>query len=66
MKYLIKTIELETWTHWYTVEADSGDEAMERFKKGDWLHIVDFEEEYEETTDREIVDIEPYGEDIHT
>lgn len=62
MLYQIKSIETELWTYWYTVEAESGDEALEKFRDGDWLHVEEKDSNYQETVDREIVDIEPYVE----
>lgn len=63
MKYLIKTTEEQRWTIWYVVEADSADEAEEMAKNGEWNKIYDIDNEYNETTYREILEIEPYDED---
>lgn len=64
MKYLIKTAEEQQWTIWYVAEADSADEAEEMVKNGEWDKAYEIDGEYDETTYREIVEIEPYNEDI--
>lgn len=62
MKYLVKTSETELWEKYYEVEADSGDEAEEIVRTWDLYHLLDHSEKYIETTDVEILEIEPYNE----
>lgn len=63
MKYLIKATEEQQWTIWYVAEADSADEAEEMVKNGEWDKAYEIDGEYDETTHREIVEIEPYNDD---
>jgi len=63
MKYLIKATEEQLWTIWYVAEADSADEAEEMVKNGEWDKAYEIDDEYDETTHREILEIEPYNED---
>jgi len=65
MKYLVKTHETELYIRWYLVTAESGDEAMEKVKDGDWYpDVSDYNDEYVETTDVDVLEAEPYNEDI--
>lgn len=63
MKYLIKAAEEQIWTIWYVAEADSADEAEEMVKNGEWDKAYEIDDEYNETTHREILEIEPYNDD---
>ena len=63
MKYLIKATEEQRWTIWYVAEADSADEAEEMVKNGEWDKAYEIDDEYNETTHREILEIEPYNDD---
>jgi len=63
MKYLIKVTEEQRWTIWYVAEADSADEAEEMVKNGEWDKAYEIDNEYNETTHREILEIEPYNDD---
>ena len=63
MKYLIKATEEQRWTIWYVAEADSADEAEEMVKNGERDKAYEVDDEYNETTYREVVEIEPYNED---
>lgn len=62
MKYLIKATEEQQWTIWYVAEADSADEAEEIVKNGEWDKAYEVDCEYNETTYREVEEIEPYNE----
>lgn len=62
MKYLIKTAEEQRWTIWYVADADSADEAEKMVKNGEWNKASEVDGEYDETTYREILEIEPYNE----
>ncbi len=61
MKYLIKVTEEQQWTIWYIAEADSADEAEKMVKNGEWDKAYEIDGEYDETTYREVVEIEPYN-----
>ena len=63
MKYLIKATEEQQWIIWYVAEADSADEAEEMVKNGEWDKAYEIDDEYNETTHREILEIEPYNDD---
>ena len=56
MKYLVQTCE--TYYVYYTVEADSGDEAEDKFLNGEGKEIARSEE-----PDSEILEIGPYVKD---
>ena len=62
MKYLVKAAEEQQWTIWYVAEADSADEAKE-IVKNKWGKAYEIDDEYNETTHREILEIEPYNDD---
>ena len=59
MKYLVKTTEDQVWTTWYAVEADSADEAKKKYVDEGEI----YDEEYDYTNGREVLEIEPYNED---
>jgi len=61
MKYLVRTREEELWSMEYIVEADSGDDAEDLVLSGDYLDLIN--DEYLETTYREVLEIEPINED---
>lgn len=62
MKYLVKTHETKLYRQWYLVTAESGDEAIEKVKHGDWYpDVSDYDDEYVETTDIEVLEAEPYS-----
>lgn len=63
MKYLVKATEEQRWTIWYVAEADSGDEAEEAVKNRELDKVYEIDDEYNETTHREILEIEPYNDD---
>ncbi len=56
MKYIVKVAELQNWTTWYSVEAESSDEAEELAYTRN-ADIVD--ESFDGISDREILEIEP-------
>lgn len=56
MKYIVKVAELQNWTTWYSVEAESRDEAEDLVLTGD-ADVVD--ESFGGVDDREILEIEP-------
>ena len=60
MKYYVKTSETELWTRSYIVEADSGDEAIERLKSCDLDYIDELDDEFYGLDCREILEVEPY------
>ena len=60
MKYYVKTSETELWTRSYVVEADSGDEAIERLKSWDSDYIDELNDEFCGVDYREILEVEPY------
>lgn len=60
MKYVVKAIEEQSWTVWYLVEAESGDEAKSKVYGGEWDEELD--NEYNETTYKEVIEMEPYNE----
>ena len=62
MKYLVKTVETEIWNKSYIVEANSEDEATQIVKDWDINHLKDYSENYIDTSDIEILEIEPYNE----
>lgn len=64
MKYIVKTMETESYVYEYMVEAESGDEAKEKVLGPDWTGVKNIDSDYLETFDREILEIEPYNEDI--
>ncbi len=61
MKYVVKANEEQSWTTFYLVDAESGDEAESKVNRGEWDEELD--SEYNETTYREIFEIEPYETD---
>lgn len=65
MKYIVKSRETELYEFHYIVEADSADEAEKKILDCEWESVETIGDEYCETVDREIVEIEPYNEDIH-
>ena len=64
MKYIVKTRETESYAYEYEVEAESGDEAREKVLGADWSDVENIDSDYLETFDREILEIEPYNEDV--
>lgn len=62
MKYLVKTVETEIWNKSYIVEANSEDEATQIVKDWDINHLKDYSENYIDTSDIEILEIESYNE----
>ena len=62
MKYLVKTVETEIWNKSYIVEANSADEATQIVEDWDINHLKDYSENYIDTSDIEILEIEPYNE----
>lgn len=66
MKYLVKSRETEFYEFNYAVEADSGDEAMQKILDGDWSDVDTVDDRYLETLDREILEVEPYDRYIET
>ena len=56
MKYLVQTSE--TYYVYYAVEADSGDEAEDKFLNGEGKEVA-----RSESPESEILEIEPYVED---
>lgn len=61
MKYFIKTVETEIYNREYIVEANSGNEAEELIYNGE--AIVN-NESLDYTDDIQILEIEPYKENI--
>ena len=64
MKYIVKSRETEVYDFRYIVEADSADEAEQKVLDGQWEDVETIDDEYQETVDREILEIEPYNEDV--
>lgn len=64
MKYIVKSRETESYIYEYIVEAESGDEAKEKVLGSDWADVENIDSDYLETLDREILEIEPYNEDV--
>lgn len=62
MKYIVKSRETEFYEFRYLVEADSGDEAKQKILDCDWEDVETIDDNYLETFDREILEIEPYNE----
>jgi len=62
MKYIVKSRETESYEFRYLVEADSGDEAEQKVKNCCWEDIETIDDNYLETIDQEILEIEPYNE----
>ena len=62
-KYLVKVSETELWTRYYEVEANSEDEAKKTIKEWNPYFIRDCadSEDYEDTLDREIIEIELFN-----
>ena len=63
-KYLVRSRETESYEFRYIVKAASGNEAKQKVLDGDWNDIETIDDNYLETLDREILEIEPYNEDI--
>ena len=57
MTYIIKVAETQSWTTWYSVEAESAEEAEDLFRIG---HTEIVDEEFNSVDDQEILEIEPY------
>ncbi len=66
MKYLVKTVETEVWNKGYIVEADSSDEAEDIVINWNTFKMKDFSEDYVDTEDRTVLEIEPYNETSKT
>jgi hypothetical protein len=64
MKYLIKTTRTELYNMRYLIEANSEEEAIEKFKGDNWQDITDYDDEFVETINEEIVDVITYNEDV--
>lgn len=62
MKYIVTSRETELYEFRYLVEADSGDEAKQKILDCDWEDVETIDDNYLETFDREILEIEPYNE----
>ena len=62
MKYIVRSRETEVYDFRYIVEADSADEAEQKVKDAQWEDVETIDDEYQETVDREILEIEPYNE----
>ena len=63
MKYIVRSRETEVFDFRYIVEADSTDEAEQKVLNAQWEDVEMTDDEYQETVDREILEIEPYNED---
>ena len=63
MRYYIKTRETESWNMSYAVEAESRDEAIQKILNCDWADVDNIDDEYIETIDREILEVEPINEE---
>lgn len=59
MKYLVKTRTVEIWNHWYEIEANSSDEAIEIVEDHTNFGIRDYDEKFLYTDEEEIIEVEP-------
>ena len=60
--YEIKTTEERTYTGWYVIEAESEEDARKAFNEGNGVW---HDEEYEDTTYLEILDINEWGDKLN-